>query len=181
MSDDLDGIVKPGPVPLWEMDGIRGFRDEDFEEPVRARRRELRAQMETEEFRRRLAEAAAYPGWEYALANQPLPKNADGAIVRDQDKTVKRLLVFHSKRLNDRLISLARVVLAYVESQTPTIAERQIALIWNDERAELDGKEILLGTVSVDERGESAIFRKMSGRAENIPGIGPVRVMGGVS
>ena len=174
MADDEDKILKPGAVPIYEApDGMRVYRMDDLQDGVREH---LERQREDPEFQRKLREEVGQT-WHYAIADHQLPESADAAVVR-WPHSKRALLVFHEKSLNDRLISLARVVYAYTGSIGSRATGQEIVLVWADGTLKKAGVTETLEHLTLSEQGETAKFRKRAGKSEHIMGIGKVRVVG---
>jgi hypothetical protein len=175
MSDKDNKSVKPGAVPIYiARDGTKIYREDDLKDDVREM---FRKQREDLEKKKTLGQAAA-EGWEYAVADHELPEGADAAIVRSPDPVTRPLLVFQKKSLNDRLVSLARVALAYSQSTSKALTSQQLVLIWADGALKIDGTADRMDNLTLSEQGESAKFRRISGTPKNVQGVGAVRVVG---
>jgi len=176
MSDkDTESVFKPGAIPIYVApDGTKIYREEDIRDDVRQQLKKQREDLEKKPRGQPTAE-----GWEYAVVDHKLPESADAAIVRSPDPLIRPLLVFQEKSLNDRLVSLARVALAYSGASSKPITS-QLVLVWADGSIKIDGTSDRMENLTLSEQGESAKFRGIRGTLRNVHPLGEVRVVGGV-
>ena len=178
MADkDSKSSIKPGAIPIFVApDGTKIYREEDIRDGARQQLKKQREELE----KKALDQPAAVEGWDYAVVEHELPENADAAIVRSPDPMTRPLLVFQTKSLTDRLVSLARVALVYSEATSKPLTSQQLVLAWADGSIKIDGTPDRMENLTLSEQGESAKFRGISGSPRNVHGLGEVRIVGGV-